>query len=47
MTVTLTIDIKKSLKKDFKKTCLENDESMKDVIIEFIIDYTGWSDTNG
>ena len=47
MTVTLTIDIDKELKKDFKKICLENDETMKEVLIEYIIDYTGWSDTNG
>ena len=41
MKVTLTILIEEELKKEFKKTCIENDESMKDVIIEYIINYTG------
>ena len=37
--VTLTILIKKSLKKRFKKVVFNNDDTLKKVITEAVIDY--------
>ena len=37
--VTLTILVEKRLKKRFKKTALDNDDTLKSVITDAIMDY--------